>query len=147
MPPNATTDPGKIPACPKDGCGFKCCHFDQGNYIVLYPGELDAVPPEATRHLEIIDPDYCGGQKAVCTLSGHQDCGGGYKPLDCRTYPYFPDEHGHLTLRGSKCPLTSMDLVAHRARYEKVWAALYYSGPRLRAWLACVELVGYERLP
>ena len=58
---------GEIPACPYMGCEFKCCNFDQGNYIVMYPGEHeDAVERgESVAHLRVIDDDDNGGKRAV----------------------------------------------------------------------------------
>jgi DNA-binding XRE family transcriptional regulator len=75
---------GQITSCATAGCGWRCCEFQQGNYIVLYPGELEAAKSgsQPTAHLRIIDADYHGGKKSVCTAKCTASCDGGLKPLD-----------------------------------------------------------------
>ena len=59
---------------------------------MLYPGELGEayLNGESTQHLKIIDANYHGGQKAICTAKDTASCDGGLKPLDCKSYPFFP---------------------------------------------------------
>lgn len=42
---------GTIALCPYQGCEYRCCRFDQGNYIVLHPGELRAAQSRVCRRL------------------------------------------------------------------------------------------------
>ncbi len=132
---------GEISLCPHQNCNFVCCTFNQGNYIVLYPGEHEA-NSQAVGHLEIIDEDYFGGKRAVCHAADTGTCDNGYKPLDCASYPFFPKPgaQGELQLiRGSKCPLPTAKLEGHRRWVKRKWAAL-----SLEEFLAKVEMVGYE---
>lgn len=133
---------GTIALCPYQECEYRCCRFDQGNYIVLHPGELEAAQASgaSTAHLQIIDDDYRGGQRAVCTAAEPMTCDHGYKPLDCRSYPLFPAPDGGL-LKGSKCPLRPEHLTEHARDVGELWER---QSPATRRWLAEVRLVGYE---
>src|SRR4029077_14157476 len=87
---------GRLSSCATSGCGWRCCEFQQGNYIVLYPGELEEARAggQSTAHLEITQADYHGGKKAVCKARDTAHCDGGFKPLDCVSYPFFPAPAG-----------------------------------------------------
>lgn len=37
---------GVIPLCPHKNCGFKCCEFQQGNFIVMFPEEVEIARTE-----------------------------------------------------------------------------------------------------
>jgi hypothetical protein len=161
--------PGKIADCANSGCGWRCCQFMQGNYIVLYPGEVTAVRSrgESLDHLDIFDADYHGGSRATCHASDTARCDGGYKPLDCATYPFFPvigeqsetetaepphgdpsvvaEQHAIKWLFGQKCPLISGNLGAHLKFIQAVWQDLMQSDDRVAPWLRLVKLVGYQR--
>ncbi len=122
-------------------CHWKCCAFAD-NYIVLYPGEFENTRLN-TSHLRIIEDDYFGGKRAVCTRSCTR---ADLKPLDCRSYPLFPrvDGQGRIELlRGSKCPLTSQDLAVHQDHVLEAWQHLMTENPDVRRWLHKVVLVGY----
>jgi hypothetical protein len=139
---------GKISLCPHQGCGFTCCEFQQGNYIVLYPGEREAAIAGglSVGHLDITAP-YHGGFKAICTARETATCDNGYKPLDCKSYPYFPLIQGgtiRAGLKGKKCPLTPTLIPGHAAFVERAWSNLAIDSPGVTSWLSKVELVGYE---
>lgn len=143
---------GRIPYCPHNGCGYCCCQFNHGNYIVLYPGELEAARAAglSLAHLDIFDLDYHGGARATCHASDPSCCDGGYKPLDCASYPFFPvvEEDGGLgLLRGAKCPLQTEMIPEHQAWVRQVWAELLADEPVVGEWLRKVALVGYEPVP
>jgi hypothetical protein len=146
---------GIIPDCSASGCWRKlgerrCCDFQQGNFIVLYPGELDQACEEgqSIAHLKIIDPDYHGGQKVACTARNTATCDNGFKPLDCQSYPFFPAPPGRgevdLLIKGKKCPLQVEHLAGHAARVQETWNELMDIDPAIRDWLNHVELVGYS---
>lgn len=142
---------GTISLCPKADCGFRCCEFQQGNYIVLHPGELAAAEAEGRSldHLEVFQEER-GGHRAICRAQRTADCDGGYKPLDCRSYPYFPllDEDGssisNWVLKGRKCPLVPHELDEHGKWMIEQWQALVDASPEVGRWLAGIALVGYE---
>lgn len=140
---------GTIALCPHGGCGFVCCTFMQGNYIVLYPGELDAAARAgaSSDHLTITDPDDHGGRRAICTAADTATCDHGYKPLDCQSYPYFPvaGDGARLGLiRGAKCPLPDPAIRDHAGWVRRAWTMLLVQHPEVAAWLAAVTLVGYR---
>jgi len=101
----------------------KCCQFDEGNYIVTYPGELDAAEEsgKSIQHLDIVG-SYHGGYKVVCRAKDTSICDGGYKPLDCKSYPFFPTVS------------------------EAGWRKLAEQHPLIVDWLEKVRLVGYHRI-
>lgn len=138
---------GTIPHCPYQNCNFHCCQFNQGNYIVMYPGEVEAARQnhEKLDHLELIP--YLGGYKAICRAKDTSCCDQGYKPLDCQSYPFFPRApHGfvQIGLKGKKCPLTPIHLKIHRLWVQKRWERLIQQSPEVLEWIQKVELVGYE---
>lgn len=154
--PQHPTDASLLTGCATSGCGWKCCQFMQGNYIVMYPGELEAAREagESTAHLNLLATDKFGGLRATCNAADTANCDGGYKPIDCSTYPLFPqldietsDDPDTLRtwLKGSKCPLGPADVQAHLLQMSRAWRTLIASDPRIAPWLKAVRLVGYER--
>jgi len=140
---------GTISSCAGAGCGHICCEFQQGNYIVLYPGELEEAKSagQSTAHLKIIDADYNGGQKAICRAKDTASCDGGFKPLDCKSYPFFPAEpvagEVDLLVKGKKCPLQAQHLGAHADFVREAWQEVMRRNPQAERWLKRVKLVGY----
>ena len=137
---------GRIPHCPHQNCAFRCCEFQQGNYIVMYPEETEQAKKEGKSlgHLELTP--YHGGFKAICKAKDTARCDGGYKPLDCQCYPFFPtveDEKIQVGLKGKKCPLTRVHLQEHRSWVKKQWEKM--SSVQVLQWLRKVTLVGYGR--
>lgn len=143
-----TSSAGCISQCETAACGRSCCEFADGNYIVLYPGEIESAKErgQSTAHLAT-EPSIHGGHRAVCVAGDKSSCDGGYKPLDCASYPYFPTvgESGQIDagLKGDKCPLTVAALSNHRTWMIAQWAALIDSHPALRKWIQSTKLVGY----
>ena len=146
-------DQGRIPLCPHADCGFRCCQFNHGNYIVMFPGELAAARAQghSTAHLEITAEEN-GGHRAVCRARDTGTCDNGYKPLDCASYPFFPllgpqGDSMFAMIRGAKCPLPLDRLDAHASWVQDTWQALLEGSQEIRSWLGGVELVGYELVP
>ena len=148
--PILPADGGEITHCPHAQCGFKCCDFAQGNYIVMYPGELAAAQAagRSTAHLEVAD-DGCGGHRAICRATDAATCDGGYKPLDCASYPLFPvvDSANSLAAvdKGEKCPLPAEALSVHLRWTLAQWELVIERDPEVVAWLRSARLVGYSR--
>jgi hypothetical protein len=140
---------GRLTSCANSGCGWRCCQFQQGNYIVLYPGEIEEAwrGGQSTAHLTITDDDYHGGKKAMCKARDTATCDGGFKPLDCVSYPFFPAPPGSgpidLMIKGEKCPLMLRHLQRHTAFVRELWNALAARRPEILGWLNKVKLVGY----
>ena len=103
---------------------------------------------QSTAHLKIIDADYHGGKKAICQAECTATCDGGFKPLDCASYPFFPAPPGadevDLLIKGRKCPLQAGHLWAHAALVRELWNEAAATNPEITAWLNKVELVGYR---
>jgi hypothetical protein len=143
---------GEISVCPHQNCQFVCCDFAADNFIALYPGELgQAVANEiSVDHLELT-PDGHGGHRAICRARDRSSCDGGYKPLDCASYPFFPtvdDLTGNIDtgLKGQKCPLKTWHLSRHKHWVIKRWKALVNSVPGLANWIRQTKLIGYVRM-
>lgn len=140
---------GKIPQCQQQGCGFVCCEFAEGNFIALYPGELDAAADAGLSldHLRY-HSDGAGGHHAVCKAGDRSICDGGYKPLDCRSYPFFPtvNDTGKVTatLKGKKCPLQPSEISRHQDWVLSQWTRLVGCVVGLIPWVRSTKLVGYE---
>lgn len=138
--------PGKIPECPANGCGFKCCKFTSGNYIVMYPGELEEQMAQglAADHLEVIEDDYImkGGKKVVCKkLCTAKDV----KPLDCKIYPLWW-QGGDKFITGSKCPLPEEAVHRHAIITKYYVENLIRMRPELAQFFPEVQMVGYQPL-
>jgi hypothetical protein len=148
---SAETSLGKISLCPYNNCKFGCTDFSSGNYIVLYPGELENAEAAgySTRHLRVIDRNYHGGARAICEAKEPESCDNGYKPLDCASYPLFPHVlEGDVTvtrlLRGTKCPLLLTDIRKHALWVIEIWNKMIAARPAILEWLRRVRLIGYE---
>jgi len=140
---------GKINMCAEMDCKFKCCNFDVGNYILLFPGELDDAVKNNKNisHLTILENDKKNGHKAVCTAKQKQNCDNGYKPLDCLFYPFFPKElkRDELTMfKGIKCPLKVSEINNHILFVHGETQKLLLQDRRVKSWIKKVKLVGYE---
>lgn len=142
---------GSIGLCPHNDCGFICCDFAVGNYIVLYPGELAEAQKQglSTDHLEISE-GHLGGHKAVCVACDTSTCDGGYKPLDCAGYPFFPTindaDEVEAGLKGAKCPLQVSQLANHRSWVIQAWSDVAHRIDGMIEWIRQTRLVGYERV-
>jgi Fe-S-cluster containining protein len=150
----STRSGGTIALCPHKGCNFCCTEFTSGNYIVLYPGELEkaAASGLSMAHLKVIDENYYGGARAICEAKERKNCDGGYKPLDCASYPFFPAPVFHDPelsnvdglVKGTKCPLIPAEIREHERWVRDIWNALIVEKPTIIDWLRQVRLVGYE---
>ena len=149
--PTPVVASGSISECANSGCGYMCCEFNQGNYIVMAPGEAELARSrgESLDHLDLSPLPY-GGWRAICRAGDTATCDRGYKPLDCQSYPLFPtlDNDGHLAvgLKGAKCPLSAARIEPHRRWVERRWKQLIEKNPTVARWLARVRLVGYQRI-
>lgn len=137
---------GRIKKCSKyiQKCQYKCCIFHD-NYIALYPGEWERTKLFKS-HITIIDEDYFGGKKAICSKNLGCNSNIDFQPLDCKTYPYFPkiDEQGDIKiLKGQKCPLIKRDLIHHKILFMKTWKPLI-KNKTIFNWLKKIKLIGYE---
>lgn len=135
---------GKITDCSNAGCGFFCCEFQQGNYIVTFPNELEQTT-QNTDHLKVIDDNYHGGKKVVCTAKDRVNCDNGYKPIDCKMYPLYIKGDG-MYIKGSKCPMSNLIVKKHKPLCDQ-WLQEYKDkNPNVDvdAFVSKVEMTGYE---
>jgi|SRR6266567_3101506 len=145
---------GTIPLCPHKGCAFKCCDFQQMVHILLYPGEIEeaAARGRSIAHLQVIDANYRGGVRAKCCANDTATCDNGYKPLDCISYPFFPElattpgTNGTETTtvvtlaKGSGCPIQDREIPRHESYVRELWLRLVRQNPKIAAWLRSLSL-------
>lgn len=140
---------GRISLCAEKGCNFKCCNFDAGNYIMLFPGELETAlkNKKSIAHLTILEQDKYMGHKAICNASQKQNCDNGYKPIDCMFYPLFPNvikENKVGFLKGIKCPLELDEIYSHISYVSNEIKNNIFFDQNTQEWLRNVKLVGYK---
>lgn len=107
---------GLIKACKDSGCGWKCCDFGSNGHIVMLPTEYESAN-KSLSHLKVINDDN-GGKHVKCIAKDKSNCDGGYKPIQCRTFPLFINmDRGSLyTQRSMRCPLSNDVLMLHKKR-------------------------------
>ena len=140
---------GKIEACPKNNCGYHCCDFNQENFIVMFPNELDKAitSGKSMTHLKIIESLPNNSHKVVCKAKNRVICDGGYKPVDCKIYPLFPKGDKTYFLKGRKCPLQSFELHQHKQLVSSYLKNLdFVSYDELIEASKDISLVDYENL-
>ncbi|WP_299248924.1 hypothetical protein [uncultured Aquimarina sp.] len=141
---------GSIKSCSKAGCNYKCCDFNQGNYIVLFPNEFEYAEKKgfSLNHLRIIDKIEGNGFKALCNAKNRVKCDNGYKPIDCKIYPVFPIMNDTYILKGKKCPLAYQSLKIHvKKSKHHIQNLPFIEFKELKKWLQFVQLVDYEVIP
>lgn len=136
---------GTIELCPHQGCAFQCCDFKQMVHILLYPGEVEEALARghSMAHLELIDSNHHGGARARCRATDTATCDHGYKPLDCASYPFFPElsepadgRDSQVTVaKGSGCPIQGREIPHHARHVREVWRRLAQGKPAVAAWL------------
>lgn len=101
---------GVLSSCTKRQgiCGYACCKFSVGNWIMLLPGEYElAVQTNLKRdHLR-----FENDQHAICTTPCQK---GDLKPIDCSWYPLFPANQNatqFLVADHRKCPIPNHELI------------------------------------
>lgn len=101
---------GVLPSCTKRQhlCGYACCKFSAGNWIMLLPGEYELAIQQGLKHNHL---GFKDNSHTVC----HSPCQiGDLKPIDCSWYPLFPanlDATKFLVADHRKCPIPNRELV------------------------------------
>jgi hypothetical protein len=144
---------GKISLCESKGCAFKCCDFNQMVHILLYPGEIEEAKGQglSLTHLEVIDPNFHGGTRVRCRAKDTATCDSGYKPLDCKSYPFFPKlsapivngdvTDGEITItKGSECPIARHEIPFHEVFVRDLWKKQIAQKPEIAIWLRAAGL-------
>jgi hypothetical protein len=116
-------------------------------HILLHPGELEEAVArgQSVAHLEVIDLNYHGGVRVKCRAKDTATCDNGYKPMDCVSYPFFPDlaptsdaKNGgpEVTLsKGSGCPIQGHQIPGHAQYVREKWQKIIQRKPEVAAWL------------
>ncbi|MDD2760206.1 MAG: hypothetical protein PHH11_07915 [Methylomonas sp.] len=89
-------------------CGYACCQFGEGNWIMLLPGEYELALQQG---LKMDHLDCENKQHAVCRSPCQT---GDLKPIDCAWYPLFPanrDATKFLVADHRKCPIPNRELI------------------------------------
>lgn len=142
---------GTIALCPHKGCAYKCCDFQQSGSILLYPGEIEKAQADghSVVHLQVLDSNYHGGTRVKCCAKNTATCDGGYKPLDCASYPLFPMPSGSsagnhipniMVTKASGCPINGYEIAGHRKYVQRVWERLIKAEPEIDVWLRLIWL-------
>lgn len=140
----------KIMGCATSGCGFHCCDLSH-SFIVTYPNELEDAQKAGLSidHLPIIAKDGLGGYRVSCAAKNGVNCDGGYKPLECRVFPFWPEkvEGNEVTdlLWGKKCPLHAERQPEHAAWVKQTIEELCARKPELKDWFNKVQTTGYVK--
>ncbi|MBL6985986.1 MAG: hypothetical protein ISR72_02885 [Methylobacter sp.] len=106
---------GVLSSCTKrqGHCGYACCKFSEGNWIMLLPGEYELA---AKQNLKLDHLSFENNSHAVC----HVPCQkGDLKPIDCSWYPLFPanlEATKFLVADHRKCPIPNHELI------DKMWS-------------------------
>lgn len=137
---------GKIKDCSNAGCEYFCCDFQQGNYIITFPNELESSDLPHS-HLRVIDNDYHGGKKVVCEAKDKSNCDGGHKPIDCKMYPLYIKGDGQF-IKGTKCPMSMVLIENHKQVAQALLGQYHMENPEvdLKSFLDEVEMFGYEQM-
>lgn len=140
---------GVLPACTKrqNLCGYACCKFTAGNWIMLLPDEYQQAVQQAlkTTHLSL-DPEHT---QAVC----HKPCqAGDLKPMDCSWYPLFPANQTatkFLVADHRKCPIPNHELITKMLAVHKSALAWEQQHPGSLEQIARLSrgFVGYLPFP
>lgn len=101
---------GVLSSCAKRQglCGYACCKFSVGNWIMLLPGEYELSEQQSLKRDHL---SFENEHRAVC----HTPCAkGDLKPIDCSWYPLFPanlDATKFLVADHRKCPIPNHELI------------------------------------
>jgi hypothetical protein len=138
-------------------CEFRCCHqirptkrsgFEKENLLLIHPGELQGstLPRD---HIETISEGQYGETYGYCKKEcfDQSKCNHllNFKPLDCRSYPFFPvfcDEHLELAIDANRCPL-ARDMYRLKDHYQWVldeWTALISRDNRVVEWIKSLQM-------
>jgi len=119
-------------------------------HIVLYPGEIEDAQArgQSLAHLEILDSNHYGGARAKCRAADTATCDHGYKPLDCVSYPFFPEileaadgKAGRVTVaKGLGCPIQGREIPFHARFVRDLWRRLAQRRPAVAAWIRSLSL-------
>lgn len=142
-------DYGVLKACSdrQKLCGYACCKFTAGNWIMLLPNEYQHALQQGLKHQHL----NINAEKNAATC--HRPCGNGdLKPIDCSWYPLFPANETatqFLVADHRKCPIPNHQLI------DKMWsvhhAALDWEQKNAGSLAYMVSLsrdfVGYQPYP
>lgn len=141
-------DDGVFESCSKRQklCGYACCKFSAGNWIMLLPGEFQQSERLGLKRTHLTTE---GNTKAIC----HEPCQkGDLKPLDCSWYPLYPanaDATKFLVADHRKCPIPNHELIDKMQAVHAsavAWEQLY-PGSIEQAVAITRDFVGYMPFP
>lgn len=127
-------------------CGYACCKFSGGNWIMLLPGEYELAGKAKLKTDHLV---FQGGLQAVCA----KPCkSGDFKPMDCSWYPLFPANETatkFLVADHRKCPIPNKHLI-NKMRMVHAAALTWESrfpGALKRIVALSRDFVGYKPFP
>jgi hypothetical protein len=128
-------------------CGYACCKFTAGNWIMLLPDEYQQATQRGLK-LEHLSFDATHTQ-AIC----HKPCQkGDLKPMDCSWYPLFPANPSatqFLVADHRKCPIPNHELIDKMLSVHKAALAWEQQQPGSLEKVARLSrgFVGYMPFP
>ncbi|TAK60294.1 hypothetical protein [Methylobacter sp.] len=101
---------GVLPSCTKRQslCGYACCKFSVGNWIMLLPGEYELAIQQSLKRDHL---SFENNTHVVCSSPCKK---GDLKPIDCSWYPLFPANQNatkFLVADHRKCPIPNKELI------------------------------------
>lgn len=153
---------GKLNACQHYAakCHYRCCQQERPrgkqravpeDSLLLYPLELRGRAKRG--HIFITRRKCNGGQLGYCDPSkicqAHCDLRRNYKPLDCRSYPFFPgiNNRGELILlKDQRCPLGARKQDGLEKAYANaliMWRSIIRKSPSVKVWIKSFRLPTY----
>jgi Fe-S-cluster containining protein len=67
------------------------------------------------KHLKVIKEDYNGGMHVKCIANDKKNCDNGYKPTQCKIYPFWFRSDGTIE-KSTRCPLKLNQLNDHKEK-------------------------------
>jgi Fe-S-cluster containining protein len=128
-------------------CGYACCKFTAGNWIMLLPGEYQQAVQQGLKSAHLSFDS--GHTEAIC----HKPCQkGDFKPLDCSWYPLFPANQTatqFLVADHRKCPIPNHDLIAKMLSVHQLALTWEQQQPGSLAKIARLSrgFIGYMPFP
>jgi hypothetical protein len=142
-------DDGVLPPCTQRQslCGYACCKFTAGNWIMLLSGEHEQAVQQGLKSAHLsFDANH---SHAVC----HKPCQqGDLKPIDCSWYPLFPANLSatqFLVADHRKCPIPNHELISkmHSVHTQALAWEQQHTGSLEQMIKLSREFVGYLPFP
>jgi len=147
-----------------DICQHKCCQQDSacegdinpGNYLLIYPREMDDRGDRICSHIKIVSGNFNGGSLGFCDAKkidqSKCDIHQNYKTLDCRSYPFAPAfiNEKLVLIVDKRCPIVQEKELNRKnldELYKKAllaWEQVIFKNEKAEKWIKSLNLSTYE---